>query len=70
MTALLRQLAGRSAYARMARVLPTCWCCPARRARRCGSDCARVVNPTFPDGAFTLIEPTGYKVELAACGGR
>jgi hypothetical protein len=30
----------------------------------------RVLNPTFPDGAFTLAVPEGYTVEQAACGGR
>jgi hypothetical protein len=28
----------------------------------------RALNPTFPDGAFTLEPPSGYRVELAACG--
>ena len=28
----------------------------------------RALNPTFPEGAFTLEPPSGYKVELAACG--
>jgi hypothetical protein len=28
----------------------------------------RVVNPTFPDHAFTLEPPSGYAVELAPCG--
>jgi len=28
----------------------------------------RALNPQFPDGAFTLEPPTGYRVELAACG--
>jgi hypothetical protein len=27
----------------------------------------RMVNPTFPDGAFTLRPPSGYSVELASC---
>jgi outer membrane lipoprotein-sorting protein len=30
----------------------------------------RALNPSFPDGAFTLVEPKGYTVELAACGAR
>jgi outer membrane lipoprotein-sorting protein len=30
----------------------------------------RELNPSFPEGAFTLEPPTGYKVETAACGGR
>jgi hypothetical protein len=30
----------------------------------------RVLNPTFPDGAFTLAVPQGYKMEVAACGHR
>jgi hypothetical protein len=28
----------------------------------------RRLNPTFPAGAFTLVEPAGYRVELALCG--
>jgi hypothetical protein len=28
----------------------------------------RALNPTFPEGAFALAPPSGYKVELAACG--
>jgi hypothetical protein len=28
----------------------------------------RVLNPTFPDKAFTLEVPPGYRIELAACG--
>jgi len=28
----------------------------------------RTLNPSFPEGAFTLAPPPGYKVELAACG--
>lgn len=28
----------------------------------------RVLNPSFPDGAFVLSAPTGYGVEHAACG--
>ncbi len=28
----------------------------------------RTLNPSFPVGAFTLEPPSGYKVELAACG--
>jgi len=28
----------------------------------------RELNPTFPEGAFTLAQPDGYTVELAACG--
>jgi hypothetical protein len=31
---------------------------------------ARGVNPSFPEGAFTLEPPPGYRVELAACGSR
>jgi hypothetical protein len=30
----------------------------------------RVLNPTFPDGAFTLAVPPGYTVEQATCGPR
>jgi hypothetical protein len=30
----------------------------------------RVLNPTFPEGAFTLTRPDGYTVEVAACGAR
>jgi hypothetical protein len=30
----------------------------------------RVVNPSFPEGAFALKEPSGYKLELAGCGAR
>ena len=30
----------------------------------------RALNPAFPENAFTLAEPTGYTVELAACGPR
>jgi hypothetical protein len=29
----------------------------------------RRLNPTFPAGAFTLTEPSGYRVERALCGG-
>ena len=28
----------------------------------------RAINPVFPDGAFTLVKPDGYTVELATCG--
>jgi len=30
----------------------------------------RELNPSFPEGAFSLEPPAGYKVETAACGGR
>ncbi len=30
----------------------------------------RSLNPSFPDGAFTLAPPPGYTVEQAACGQR
>jgi hypothetical protein len=30
----------------------------------------RTVNPSFPEGAFALEPPSGYQVELAACGVR
>ena len=29
----------------------------------------RALNPTFPAGAFTLVEPSGYTVEQAPCPG-
>jgi len=28
----------------------------------------RTLNPMFPEGAFALTPPSGYQVELAACG--
>jgi len=28
----------------------------------------RTLNPLFPEGAFALTPPSGYQVELAACG--
>ena len=28
----------------------------------------RALNPSFPEGAFSLEPPAGYQVELAACG--
>jgi hypothetical protein len=28
----------------------------------------RALNPAFPEGAFTLTPPSGYRVELATCG--
>jgi hypothetical protein len=28
----------------------------------------RALNPSFPEGAFALTPPSGYQVELAACG--
>jgi Domain of unknown function (DUF4292) len=28
----------------------------------------RALNPKFPEGAFTLEPPSGYRVEFAACG--
>jgi len=28
----------------------------------------RTLNPTFPEGAFALEPPPGYRVEIAACG--
>jgi outer membrane lipoprotein-sorting protein len=28
----------------------------------------RALNPAFPEGAFTLEPPSGYRVEVAACG--
>ena len=30
----------------------------------------RALNPSFPEGAFTLVPPEGYTVEQAACGSR
>jgi hypothetical protein len=30
----------------------------------------RQLNPTFPAGAFTLVQPAGYRVEFASCGAR
>jgi hypothetical protein len=30
----------------------------------------RTLNPTFPDGAFTLARPAGYTVEAATCGAK
>ncbi|MBN2573025.1 MAG: DUF4292 domain-containing protein [Deltaproteobacteria bacterium] len=30
----------------------------------------RALNPTFPDGAFTLVAPAGYQAERAGCGAR
>jgi hypothetical protein len=30
----------------------------------------RTLNPAFPEGAFTLAQPAGYTVEVAACGPR